>query len=28
LRPHLQDAIDEAKHAIDRALEELPAKVA
>ena len=28
LRPHLQDAIDEAKQAIDRALEELPAKVA
>ena len=28
LRPHLQDAIDEAKQAIDRALEDLPAKVA
>ena len=28
LRPHLQDAIDEARQAIDRALEDLPAKVA
>jgi hypothetical protein len=28
LRPHLGDAIDEAKRAIDRALEDLPAKVA
>ena len=28
LRPRLQEAIDEAKQAIDRALEDLPAKVA
>ena len=28
LRPRLQDAINEAKMAIDRALEDLPAKVA
>jgi hypothetical protein len=28
LRSHLQDAVDEAKRAIDRALEDLPAKVA
>jgi hypothetical protein len=28
LRPRLQDAISEAKMAIDRALEDLPAKVA
>ena len=28
LRPHVQDAVDEVKRAIDRALEKLPAKVA
>ena len=28
LRPHIQDAVDEAKRSIDRALEAAPAKVA